>query len=89
MAAGPTQSITEMSTKYLSGGKGRTAHKVDNLKAICEQIVYKWEPRRPTTPRASKASYRYSFVFFTYKHMILIKPFNWFLLNCVSLIEYE
>jgi hypothetical protein len=37
-----TQPITEMSTRKLSGGvggKGRPAHKADNLIAICEPIV--------------------------------------------------
>jgi hypothetical protein len=30
---------------YLPGGKGRLAHKADNLAAICEPIVWKvWEP---------------------------------------------
>jgi hypothetical protein len=31
--------LSEMSTKKLSGGKGRPAHKADNLTAICEPIV--------------------------------------------------
>jgi hypothetical protein len=34
-----TQTLTEMSTKNLSGGKGRPARKADNLTAICEPIV--------------------------------------------------
>jgi hypothetical protein len=36
---GPTQPLTEMSTKNLPGGKGRPARKADNLTAICETIV--------------------------------------------------
>jgi hypothetical protein len=39
MALGLTQSLTEMSTKNLPGGKGRPARKADNLTAICEPIV--------------------------------------------------
>jgi hypothetical protein len=39
MALGSTQPLTEMSTTNLSGGKGRPAHKADNLSAICELIV--------------------------------------------------
>jgi hypothetical protein len=39
MAPGPTQPLTEMSTKNLPGGKGRPARKSDNLTAICEPTV--------------------------------------------------
>jgi hypothetical protein len=39
MALGPTQPLTEMSTRNLPGGKGRQARKADNLTAICEPIV--------------------------------------------------
>jgi hypothetical protein len=39
MALGSTQPLTEMSTRNLSGGKGRPARKADNLTAICEPIV--------------------------------------------------
>jgi hypothetical protein len=39
MALGSTEPLTEMSTRNLPGGKGRPAHKVDNLTAICEPIV--------------------------------------------------
>jgi hypothetical protein len=39
MAPGSTQPLTEMSTRYLPGGKGQPARKADNLTAICELIV--------------------------------------------------
>jgi hypothetical protein len=39
MALGSTQPPTEMSTRNLSGGKGRQARKADNLTAICEPTV--------------------------------------------------
>jgi hypothetical protein len=39
MALGSTQPLTEMSIRNLSGGKGRPAHKADNLTAICEPTV--------------------------------------------------
>jgi hypothetical protein len=39
MAPGSTQPLTEMSTRNLPAGKGRPAHKADNLTAICEPIV--------------------------------------------------
>jgi hypothetical protein len=39
MALGSTQPLREMSTRNLPGGKGRLAHKADNLTAICEPIV--------------------------------------------------
>jgi hypothetical protein len=39
MAPGSTQPLTEMSTRNLSGGKGRSAYKGDNLTAVCESIV--------------------------------------------------
>jgi hypothetical protein len=35
VALGSTQPLTEMSTRNLPGGKGRSAHKADNLTAIC------------------------------------------------------
>jgi hypothetical protein len=39
LALGPTQPLTEMSTRNFPGGKGRPARKADNLTAICEPIV--------------------------------------------------
>jgi hypothetical protein len=39
MAVGTTQSLTEMSTRNLPGGKERSARKADSLTAICEPIV--------------------------------------------------
>jgi hypothetical protein len=33
------QSLTEMNTRYLPGGKERFAVKADNIIAICEPIV--------------------------------------------------
>jgi hypothetical protein len=39
MALGSTQPLTEMSTRNIPGGKGRPAHKADNLTAICELSV--------------------------------------------------
>jgi hypothetical protein len=39
MALESTQSLTEMSTRNIPGGKGRPARKADNLTAICEPIV--------------------------------------------------
>jgi hypothetical protein len=66
MALGSTQPQIEMSTRNLSGGKGRPAREAENLTAICVPIVYKmWEPRRLTTLWASTAGYRDRFIFFT------------------------
>jgi hypothetical protein len=39
MALGSTQPLTEMSTRNIPGGKGRSAREADNLTAICEPIV--------------------------------------------------
>jgi hypothetical protein len=39
MTLGFTQSLTEMSTRDLPGGKERQALKADSLTAICEPIV--------------------------------------------------
>jgi hypothetical protein len=39
MALGSTQSLTEMSPRNLPGSEGRSAHKADNLTAICGPIV--------------------------------------------------
>jgi hypothetical protein len=62
MALGPTQPLIEMSTRNLTGRKGRPARGADILTAICELIVYKmWEPRLLTTLWASTACYRDSF----------------------------
>jgi hypothetical protein len=56
-----TQSLTEMITRNIPGGKGRPAHKSD-LTVVCELIVYKTgEPRRLTTLWASTTCYRDSF----------------------------
>jgi hypothetical protein len=38
MTLGPTQPLTEMSTRNIPGGKGRPVRKADNLTAICEPI---------------------------------------------------
>jgi hypothetical protein len=39
MALVSTQSLTELSTRNVPGGKGRRARKADNLTAICELTV--------------------------------------------------
>jgi hypothetical protein len=39
IALGSTQTLTEMSTRNLTGGKGRTKRNADNLTANCEPIV--------------------------------------------------
>jgi hypothetical protein len=39
MAVGSTQPLTEMSTRYLPGGKGRPARNADNLTADCPENV--------------------------------------------------
>jgi hypothetical protein len=65
VALGSTQPLTEMSTRNLPAGKGRSAHKADNLTAVCETIVQMmWEPRHLTYILALTAFYRDSFTFF-------------------------
>jgi hypothetical protein len=39
MAPGSTQTLTNVSTINLPGGKGWPAHKANNLTTICESIV--------------------------------------------------
>jgi hypothetical protein len=39
MAMGSTEPVEEVTTRDISGGKGRPARKADNLTAICEPIV--------------------------------------------------
>jgi hypothetical protein len=39
MTLGPSQPLTEMSTRNLPAGRGRSARKPGNLAAICEPIV--------------------------------------------------
>jgi hypothetical protein len=54
--------LTEMSTRNLTGGKGRPESEADNF-AVCEPPVLKmWKPRRLTTIWASRACYRDSFL---------------------------
>jgi hypothetical protein len=73
---GSTQPLTEMTTREVSGGKGRPAHKADNLTAICEPIVKKmWEPRRLTALWATTACYRDSFTFIIIIIIIIIMYF--------------
>jgi hypothetical protein len=42
MVLGSTQPVAEMSTRDLPGDKGRPARKADNLTAICEPIVFRF-----------------------------------------------
>jgi hypothetical protein len=64
---GSTQPLTEMSTRNLPEGKGRSARKADNLTAISESIVQKMrDARRLTTLWASTVCYRDSFTFTVY-----------------------
>jgi hypothetical protein len=68
MAMVSTQLLTEMSTRILSGGKGRTACKADNFTAICEPIFLKlWEPRRFTALWEYAACCRNSFNFVAFQ----------------------
>jgi hypothetical protein len=39
MALGSTHPLTQMSTWYLPGDKGRPVREADNLTAICEPIA--------------------------------------------------
>jgi hypothetical protein len=69
MVLGSTQPLTEMSTRNIPGGEGRSAHKADNLTAISEPTVYKmWEPQYLTTLWASMACYRDSFTLPTFTY---------------------
>jgi hypothetical protein len=66
MALGSTQPLTEMSTRNLTGGKGRPAgaqgrQAYRHLWADCMKKM--WEPRRLTTLWAFTACYRDSFTF--------------------------
>jgi hypothetical protein len=56
------ESLTEMSSRNLSGGKERLTRKAHKLAAICEPTVYKlWEPGRLTSLQASTVCYWDSF----------------------------
>jgi hypothetical protein len=64
MVLGSTQPLMEMSTRNLSGGKGRPARGTENLTVICKPIVQEmWEPRRLTTLWVFMACYRDSLIF--------------------------
>jgi hypothetical protein len=59
---GSAQTLTEMSTRNLPGGKGLLACKADDLTATCESTIYKMcEPRRLTTLWDSTGCNRDSF----------------------------
>jgi hypothetical protein len=58
MALGSTHPLTEMSTRYHSGGKSRPAPMADKLTADCTRCG-----RRHTSLRAFRACYRNSFTF--------------------------
>jgi hypothetical protein len=65
MALGSTQTLTEMNTRTLTGGKDRPARKAEKLTTICEPAVYMMcELRRLTTVWAFMVCDRDSFVFF-------------------------
>jgi hypothetical protein len=54
-----TQPLTEMSTKYLPGVRGRLARMANKLTTICEPIAWKmWKPQHLTTLYSSTACYR-------------------------------
>jgi hypothetical protein len=74
MALGLTQPLTEMSIRNIPGGKGRPAHKADNLTAICEPIVYKmWEPQHFTALWVSTARYRDTFTLYPLMNLSVTK----------------
>jgi hypothetical protein len=59
------QPLTEMSTRNFLGGRGRQAHKADNLIAICETTVWKmWDLWRHTNLSTSTACCKDSFTFY-------------------------
>jgi hypothetical protein len=63
MVLGSTQTLTDMNTRNLPGGKGRPTRNADNLTFICQLIVKKiWEPLRVTTLSLSAVSYKDSFL---------------------------
>jgi hypothetical protein len=66
MALGSTQTLTEMRTWNLPGGKRWPARKADNLIGICDPTVYMWEPRRLTNLWAFTACYGDSFTYDLY-----------------------
>jgi hypothetical protein len=83
-ALGLTQSLTEMSTRNLPGGKGWLAPMTDNLTATCELTVYKmWEPWCLTTLWASMVCYKDSFTsFFFFSSIPRLCHTEWYMTLC-------
>jgi hypothetical protein len=78
-----THPLTEMSTKNLSEGEGRSARKADILTAICEPTVKKMrELRRSATVWTSTACYRDSFTFLYFIDRILGVTDQWLQRHC-------
>jgi hypothetical protein len=85
VALGLTQPLTEMGTMNLTGGKGRTARKADNLTAICEPTVFtkcgSLDVSQPYGPSCSVTGIALSLSFIITSH-----PLNGV---CVSVRCYE
>jgi hypothetical protein len=72
----PTK-LPRTSTKKSCWGKGRQAHKSDNLTAVCDATVCKmWEPRRLTTLWASTVCYKdssyFTATFVVHPHLVIM-----------------
>jgi hypothetical protein len=70
MVLGFTQPLTEMSTRYIFGGKAQPVRYADNLAAISESNVKKIlgvsQPYRPPQPVAGTALLLLYFIIFPY-----------------------
>jgi hypothetical protein len=66
MALGPTQPLTEMSTRNISwGGKGSRCVGLTTLPSSCADCLEIWEPQPHGTLRACPVLYRDCFTFIT------------------------
>jgi hypothetical protein len=76
MALGSTQSLTEVSTRNLLGGKKRLALRANTLVAICEPMSENVGASTSRNPKGLHVPYRENFTF-NYDCMTRVRLLEW------------